>query len=233
MRLIGAELLLMLAVVAANAQEFCGEIQGFVTDSSKAYVAGARVTLQNNATGVETYTDSDSSGHYLFDLVDGATYTVTAQMQGFEKFVQDNVIMPVRGDATVNMTLTIGRVSAEVTVSSAPPPVEFNTAKVEDVITRGIVQSIPQMDRDPFDLALLDPSVTFNADAGPDTPFAVWGASSIKVAGTGGRQGDVDSDELHDLSRPAALWISRCRARTSGADLPHGSGCESGDARVL
>jgi hypothetical protein len=193
-RLFGAVFLVMLAALAANAQEFRGKIQGFITDSSKAYVAGARVTLHNNATGVETSTTSDPSGHYLFDLVDVGTYTVTAQMQGFEKFVQENVTVPVRGDVTVNIMLTIGAVTAEVTVTSAPPPVEFNTAKVEDVITRQMVQSIPQTDRDPFDLALLDPTVTFNADAGPDTPFAVWGASSIKVAGTGGRQGEVSAD---------------------------------------
>ena len=91
------------------AQDYRAKVQGVVTDSTRAAVPGATVTLSNDNTGVETVRTSNESGHYIFDFVEPGTYTVTVEHPGFSKFTQTNIQVQVRGDVTVNASLTVGR----------------------------------------------------------------------------------------------------------------------------
>ena len=121
------------AMVAAGlyAQEYRGRIQGTVVDTSQAAVAGATVTLLNVKTGVPAVRQTNETGHYLFDLVDPGTYTVTIEFQGFSKFVQENVTLLLRSDLTVDATLKPGDVRETVTVTGEVAAVQFNSAKLE------------------------------------------------------------------------------------------------------
>ena len=97
-------MLLSAALLAGSsfAQEFRGRIQGNVTDTSQGAVAGAAVSILNTGTGVATNRQTNEMGHYLFDLVEPGTYTVTVEVPGFSKFVQENILLQQRGDVTVN-----------------------------------------------------------------------------------------------------------------------------------
>ncbi len=74
----------LLAVIAFSlqAQEYRGRIQGSVTDSTQAVIAGATVTLTNTQTGVSSTRQTNENGRYLFDLVLPGNYSVTVQLQG-------------------------------------------------------------------------------------------------------------------------------------------------------
>ena len=104
----------------ASAQEYRGRVQGVVTDSSDAAVAGAVIRLRNVGTGVATVRQSDSYGHYLFDLVLPGTYALLAEMQGFSRFEQENILVQNRGDVTVNVKMQLGAVAETVKVTEAP-----------------------------------------------------------------------------------------------------------------
>ena len=97
-----------LIVAGAFAQEFRGRVQGTITDTSQAAIVSATVTLLNVNTGVSTTRQTNEAGHYIFDLVDPGTYTVTVEFAGFSKFVQENINLAQRGDVTVNATLKAG-----------------------------------------------------------------------------------------------------------------------------
>ena len=112
-------------VVVATAQEYRGRVQGTVGDPSQAAVAGAQVTLRNVNTGIESVRETDATGHYLFDLVQPGTYTVTMQAPGFQKFVQEGVTVLTGGDVTVNGALTVGAVTETVSVNEVVSTVEF------------------------------------------------------------------------------------------------------------
>jgi hypothetical protein len=75
----------------AIAQDYRGRIQGAVSDTSKSVIAGAAVTLRNNNTGVAATRSTDGTGRYLFDLVEPGTYSVTVELGGFNRFIQENV----------------------------------------------------------------------------------------------------------------------------------------------
>ena len=143
-------------LLAANAfaQEFRGRIQGTVTDTSQASIAGANVTIVNAGTGVATNRQSNESGHYLFDLVEPGTYSVAIEFPGFSRFVQENVLLQQRGDVTVNATLKAGDLKETVTVTGEAIGVQFNTGKLETTVDSRLTGSMPQFYRTPFLLAV-------------------------------------------------------------------------------
>lgn len=155
-------------------QEFRGRVQGTVTDPSQAVIVGATVTLTNVATGVSSVRQTDQTGRYLFDLVNPGTYTVTVEFPGFNRLVQENVLVPARGDITVNATLTPGAVQDTVTVTERAVAVQFNTSKLETTVDRTLVNRMPMFSRNPLLLAKLDPAVVQSDTARENEPYFTW-----------------------------------------------------------
>jgi hypothetical protein len=129
--------LMLLFIPAAPGQDYRGRIEGLVTDQTKAIIPGANVTLLNVKTGVKVVRQTSDTGLYLFDLIDPGTYTVTIEARGFGNYVQQNVVVEMKADITVNASLKPGTVQESVTVSEAPNEVQFNTgshSRFHDVI---------------------------------------------------------------------------------------------------
>ena len=152
-------LLLVLGVARdSRAQDFRAHVQGAVTDSSKAGIAEASVTLFNINTGVKMAAVTNDTGLYRFDYVDPGTYTLTVEHPGFNKFSQENFQIQAQGDITVNATLTVGGVQETVTVAGSPVEVQFNNTNVTLTIDTKLADELPRFERNPFKLSLLDPS---------------------------------------------------------------------------
>lgn len=181
---LGVGILLVLFSSICYGQEYRGRVQGIVTDTSQATIARATVELRNVNTGVASTRHTGTDGLYLFDLVDPGTYTVTAEMTGFGKFVQQNVLVQSRGDVTVNAVLQVGKVQQEVTVTGVPTAVEFNTSKVQSTIGRRLMDDLPNVYRSPYLLAQLDPAVE-NPNDGQSSyqPYNSWGQNHLSVGG--------------------------------------------------
>ena len=97
-------------VAVASGQGTTSRVTGTVQDANGAAVAGAMVTLTNEATGVSFTTETSESGTYAFDLVQAGKYTVTIEKQGFKKFISQANPVNVNQPATVNATLETGGV---------------------------------------------------------------------------------------------------------------------------
>src|SRR5688500_8163535 len=101
-------LVVLLFTTCIYTQDYRARVQGVVTDSSDASVPGAKVTLVNKGTGVAVTKTSGPNGTYLFDNVEPGTYTATAELDGFSKQVQENVLVQTRADVTANFSLKPG-----------------------------------------------------------------------------------------------------------------------------
>ncbi len=179
-----AAILLVLLSSISLAQEYRGRVQGFVTDASQASVPGATVTLLNVNTNVRTNRQTGSDGHYLFDLVLPGRYSLAVEASGFAKFIQENVQVESRGDVTVNPVLQVKGVQQTVEVKAAPIGVQFNTSKVETTINQHMADVLPQLHRQPFLLAQLDPSVENPNDGQSEyEPYNSWGVNHLRVGG--------------------------------------------------
>jgi hypothetical protein len=141
------------------AQEYRGRVQGVVSDSSGAVIPGVAIVLKNDANNVEVNKVSNGEGRYLFDYVDPGTYTLTADMRGFKKLIQRNVLVQQRGDVTADLKMETGAVNETITISDSPVAIQFNTASRDLTIETKMVRELPTATRNPFQLALLDPTI--------------------------------------------------------------------------
>lgn len=184
----------LVSCLSLTAQEYRGRVQGSVTDSSQAAVAGASVVLTDVNTGVASTRQTNEQGRYLFDLVLPGKYRVSVQMQGFNKFVQENVVLQSRSDMTVDATLRPGDVRETVTVEAQASTVQFNTSKLETTVDSALVANLPQMSRNPLLLARLDPAVVQSDTAREVEPYFTWSGNRQEIGGGRNFSNDLQID---------------------------------------
>ena len=181
-------MLACLAMVAslagtAAAQDLRGRVQGIVADGSGAVIVGAKVTLRNEGTNVETAAETNPAGQYLFDFVVPGNYTITVEMEGFRTFVQRNVAVQTRGDISVNATLEVGAVTETVTVEEAPVAVKFTTTTMETTLDTKMSEELPVIHRHPLLLLMVDPQVVYTSGSTERSAYHHWAGSRMDVGG--------------------------------------------------
>jgi hypothetical protein len=120
---VGALLAFLLFACGTVFAQFTGSIQGNIQDPSSAAVANAKITLVNPATGVTTTTVSDAAGNYrIVSLAPGA-YRITVEATGFNK-VQQDINLLTEQNLSVPITLKVGSISEQVTVTTEAPVVD-------------------------------------------------------------------------------------------------------------
>ena len=143
-------LLLSFGVMLGTAwpQGAVGTLNGTIQDQTGAVVPGATVTATDISTGVATKTTTTSSGAYTLPYLPYGTYTITATAPGFQTSSRTNIILRVAQTLTVNVTLTVGQVTQQVTVSSTPELLETGSAEIGRYITAQEYKAWPIMVED-------------------------------------------------------------------------------------
>lgn len=158
---------LTLVVSAAGwSQEITGTIVGTVTDPSGAVVPGVKVTVTHtdrNAV-IRTLT-TDSNGDYVATLLPIGHYQVTAEMEGFKKASQTNVVLNVNDKLTINLKLDVGNLSETVVIEdeAARAKVELQTAVAAGLINGTEIRETALNSRNYEQLVSLMPGVASDA----------------------------------------------------------------------
>jgi Carboxypeptidase regulatory-like domain/TonB dependent receptor len=140
--------------------QFGSGLQGTVTDQNGAIVAGATVTLTNTATNSSSTATTNDAGLYRFNGLPQGTYTVAVTQSGFSKKTVEKVTINAESLQGLDIALTTGEVTAEVIVDgSSAPPLDTETSNVGKNITTKEILQLPQVGRDPYQLARLAPGV--------------------------------------------------------------------------
>ncbi|MFV0388614.1 MAG: TonB-dependent receptor domain-containing protein [Pyrinomonadaceae bacterium] len=159
----GRGLLIAIFVIAFSAIAFAqlgSGIRGVVNDSTGALVTGATVVLTNVETNQSLTTTTNDGGNYVFSGLPQGVYNVTVTLDGFKKQTIEGFTLAAETAARVNITLETGEVTAEVTVSGDEVPMlETENPNVSRNMTTREVISLPQVGRDPYQLARLAPGV--------------------------------------------------------------------------
>jgi outer membrane receptor protein involved in Fe transport len=166
-----------------RAAETTATVSGTVQDSSGAVVANAPVTLTNVGTNISKTLKTGSDGSYLFTLVPIGTYQLTVQQPGFRKYVRDGIVLNVNQNAKVNIALAIGTTDQVVEVNSDVTQVDTLSATLGSVETERRINDLPLVERDTFQLGLLQAGVfPPDDDDGSGNPFSVSGQRSESVS---------------------------------------------------
>jgi hypothetical protein len=120
-----------------------GSVNGTVTDSSGAVIAGAKVTLTQTGTGISQETTTGGGGTFVFPTLNPSVYNVVATHAGFQAYKENGV--QVRADAavTVDLTLKPGNTSETVTVTAETAQVDVTTGTLSEVIGQSQVADLP------------------------------------------------------------------------------------------
>ncbi len=183
--------LLLFTVTAASAQ-FKAGIQGTVTDTAGAIVAGASVTLTNKETGKEQQVTSSGDGFYRVSGLAPGTYTVSAEKAGYKKKVLESVTVSAEATEGIDIILEVGDVTAVVTVAQeATSLLQTENANVDKTISNQEVLRLPQASRDPYQLLRLAPGVF-----GEGARTASGGAANLpNTSGPGGSSTSIFATE--------------------------------------
>ena len=132
-----------------------GSVTGTIKDPSGGLVAGAELTLTNEATGVVQKARSTSTGTYAFESVPAATYTLHAQAQGFAAFASTGVEVHVQSVATVDVSLALGNAAQTVTVTPDATMLQSEDASLGQTVSTEEMNDLPLNGRNWISLATL------------------------------------------------------------------------------
>ena len=111
-----------------------GAIGGTVTDPSGAAIAGAGVTVTNNATGLEQTTTTDETGYFRVAKLQPAPYTVKIVASGFALFTAEKVIVQVGTLTDLSAKLNLASAGATVLVSAESPSINTTSPDFSPIV---------------------------------------------------------------------------------------------------
>ena len=126
-----------------HAQGFAAAITGTVSDTSGAAVPGAMVTVKHLETGLTRVAEADATGNYNIASLPVGQYELTAERMGFQREVRRGITLVVGQEAVLNLTLQVGSVVQQVTVTEEAPLVNTTMASTSGVITETQVKELP------------------------------------------------------------------------------------------
>src|SRR5581483_7813859 len=123
-----------------------GTITGTITDPTGAAVPRAKVTATESETSFARTIMSDETGHYALPSLRPTDYTLTVEAQGFDKFIQQKVVLIADQTATIDVQLKVGATTETMTVSatgSSAPLVDAATPTLTEVVGTTRISELP------------------------------------------------------------------------------------------
>src|SRR5438552_3562377 len=224
----------LILALLAGVQSMYGQgnatIVGVVSDSTKAAVAGARVTLINEGTGIRASAVSDSGGRYNFPQLAVGNYRVEVVSEGFKRATQSGINLTAEQISSVNLTLQVGDVKESIEVAAAAPALETVSSSVRSVVRRELIEDLPLNGRNALDLATLLPGAVNQSGArvslSQENGVSVNGArgSDNNVLLDGGANVDVYNGTPTSLPNPDALQEFSVSTSTFSAEYGRTAG---------
>ncbi len=157
-RLLSCSALILCFAIVASAQ-FKGVLQGTVSDSSGASVVGATVVLTSDETNKEVQTVSNDDGFYRFNGLAPGNYKLTVTQTNFKQSTIEKVKIAADSQQGLNITLETGGVSEIVTVTNEGEALKTEDANIYNTLSTKEILRLPQIGRDPYELARLTPGI--------------------------------------------------------------------------
>ncbi|MFB3827213.1 MAG: carboxypeptidase-like regulatory domain-containing protein [Bryobacteraceae bacterium] len=192
-----------------HAQNPYGRITGRVSDSAGAVVPGVSLRAVNIETNIATATASNAEGNYeLVNLAPGQ-YRLTAEVAGFKKYERGPIEVRVGDVLTVEVSLEIGAVSENITVTAEAPLLESATASMGQVVDNRRLVDLPLPGASPAYLTQLAPAViSTNPPTHGWLPQAVDSVSNVAAAGTRTRQSEFTLDGIPNMQQGGQISFS-------------------------
>ena len=169
-------LAMLLTGSAVFAQTANATLSGIVQDPQGGVIPNANITVVQNETGQIRQTASGAAGNYTIPNLPVGTYKVTVAAGGFKTTVIPSITLQVDQVAAVNVTLQVGAVSEQVSVTASAPLLNTETSSVGQVVENRSIESLALNGRQFWQLVALVPGATYT----PGGDRTRTGGSSIR-----------------------------------------------------
>ena len=176
-------LVLVVSVLLASPDKGWGQvtaaISGRVEDASGASVSGATITVTNAMTGATRVVTTDANGNYRVLSLPIGVHALSVEKPGFETDMTA-VHLDVGEEAVVNLHLTVGQTSEQVTVTEQAPVVNTTTAPISGLVGEREIKDLPLNGRSFDDLITLNPgTINYSAMRSPNTTTSNGNAFAV------------------------------------------------------
>src|SRR4030042_1650546 len=136
--------LFLFAPLAFTQSKETGAIVGKVTDEEGSGLPGVTVTITSPSLMGTRTSITNPLGEYRFPALPPGTYTVKAELQGFQGVVQESVRLTTTTRLTIDFTLKQSAVEEQVTVIAQSPTVDIKSTETASVtLTNELLRNIP------------------------------------------------------------------------------------------
>ena len=118
-------------------------IIGTAKDSTGAVLPETAITVRHIETGLMRTMQTDSSGNYSIPSLPVGEYEVTGERMGFRREVRRGIDLVVAQEAVVDLTLQVGNLEQQVTVTEDAPLVNTTLASTSGFISEAQVKDLP------------------------------------------------------------------------------------------
>ena len=135
---------LVLSLLAGTVwAQVTASMTGTVRDATGAVVPEAAVTIKHLESGLARTAETDASGSYSVPSLPVGQYEMTAEKTGFKQQVRRGITLVVGQQAVVNMTLEVGNVAQQVTVTAEAPLVNTTLSSTSGLVNEKEVKDLP------------------------------------------------------------------------------------------
>ena len=181
-RLLFVPVVLLLMTLVAYGQLDYGSITGFAKDPSGAVVPKTKVTVKNEATGVERSTETNDGGYYVVTNLPPGNYSVTGEVAGFKKFQFEHGQLQPNSTLSVDIALAVGSATESVEVTAEAVALQTESATVQREVTGKQVLDQELNGRNPIYMVQLLTGVRGGSTLG-DLNFGSTGGQSWQING--------------------------------------------------
>ena len=181
----------LVATSQSRAQQVTGDILGTVLDASGGALPNANVVVKNQGTDETRAAKSNEQGEFTFTMLQPGQYRVTAEANGFKKFIQANIPLVVGARFRVDAHMEVGTAVEAVEVTDVPPALQTDDSTLQSVIDRKAAEDLPLNGRNFVQLAQIVPGANEGpahgaasggggADFRPSSSLVVNGAADVQ-----------------------------------------------------
>jgi outer membrane receptor protein involved in Fe transport len=160
-------IVLCLSAVAFAQSTTTGAIGGVVQNPNKEVVPNADVNVKSQDTGKEATATSDDQGRFKVVNLQPGSYTLTVNSAGFSAFTQQNIVVEVGRETTLEVSLSVGQVTSTVDISAEAPVINTTQQDFSNNYNQTSINELPINGRRWSNFALLSPAAV------PDGTFGL------------------------------------------------------------
>jgi Carboxypeptidase regulatory-like domain len=180
--------LLALTPIPAVAQGANSAVQGHVLDESGGALPGVTVVVTHQGSGMFRQVVSNADGSFFVTGIIPGPYKITADLTGFKKYEQADLLLTIGNTTTLDIKLVVGGIEESVTVSGSSPLVDITSKQIGANIAQAEIAALPIMNKNWMFAVGLTPGIQVASST------ASFACESLIVGGGSNRSGNFSID---------------------------------------